>query len=61
MDIERGKIRRWKRNKREIAKFILYWKKKHPMRELLLNEKITIPDEKSAFVDWLNDNFGDGK
>lgn len=58
MDIERGKITRWKRNKREITRFVRMWKKEFPLRQLLLTEPIEIPDDKTQFVVWLNANCG---
>lgn len=58
MDAERGKIVQWKRNKREVSRFVSQWQRRYPLRKLLLNEPIEIPENKQAFVDWLNDNCG---
>ena len=58
MDMEKGKIVQWKRNKREVARFINNWRKRYPLRTLMLREKIIIPDDKQGFVDWLNKNCG---
>lgn len=58
IDIERGKIKRWKRNKRQIAKFVNGWKRKYPMRKLMLTVVVEIPDDKDGLLDWLNDNLG---
>lgn len=58
MDVERGKIRRWKRNKREITRFLKDWEQRWPLRKLLLTESIQIPDNKDEFLQWLNCNCG---
>ena len=64
MDIERGKIRRWKRNKIEIDRFVERWAKRYPMRKLLTTEVVEIPTNfrglvlKQTMIDWLNENCG---
>lgn len=58
MDMERGKIKRWKRNKREITTFANAWKREHPLRQLMTTKLIEIPDDKTGLIDWLNDNCG---
>ena len=56
VDPEQGLIRQWKRNKRQITKFINAWKRDFPMRTLLVNQAVDIPTDKQGFVDWLNEN-----
>jgi len=58
MDAEKGKIVQWKRNKREVTRFVSTWKRTYPLRSLLLQEKIEVPDDKQGFVDWLNKHCG---
>jgi len=58
MDAEKGKIVQWKRNKREVTRFINGWKRRYPLRSLLLNERIELPDDKQGLVDWLNKHCG---
>jgi hypothetical protein len=55
-DIEHGKVVAWKRNKPEIRKFVNMWKRKFPLRELVLTDRIEVPTAKQEFVDWLNAN-----
>ncbi len=56
VDPELGLIRQWKRSKREIEKFVREWDEKYPLRVLLLNQRVSIPDDKQGIVDWLNEN-----
>lgn len=58
MDAERGKIVQWKRNKREVDRFVRIWAGRFPLRKLLHNKKVVIPETKAEFVDWLNQNCG---
>lgn len=58
MDLSEGKFVRWKTSKLERDRFIRQWKREHPLRALLVNEQIEIPDTKHAFVQWLNANAG---
>jgi len=55
-DIEHGKVVAWKRNKPEIRKFVNMWKRKFPLRKLMVTERIEVPTAKQEFVDWLNAN-----
>lgn len=62
MDTERGKIKRWKRNKREIKRLIMDWEKRFPLRQLVDTEMIEFRDrDKQGLVDWLNANCGGDK
>jgi hypothetical protein len=53
-DPERGFIRVWKRNKKEIAKLCEQWKSDYPLRNLASTEYVDIPTDKTEFVEWLN-------
>ncbi len=55
-DPEFGLMRQWKRNKREIKTFVNSWKREFPLRQLLLTQRIAIPEDKQGIVDWLNEN-----
>lgn len=57
-DLERGTIRRFETNKRDITRLVRNWKKKFPLRKLLLTERIDVPDDKKGFVEWLNEQIG---
>ncbi|TFG84003.1 MAG: hypothetical protein E4G74_00275 [Erysipelotrichales bacterium] len=57
-DPERGIIRVWKRNKREIASLLSRWKKDYPLRKLMTETRVDISTDKSEFVEWLNDHAG---
>lgn len=58
MDIERGKIRRWKRNKEHVKWLTQRWADRWPLRKLLLVERIDIPTNKPGLLKWLNENCG---
>lgn len=55
-DSEVGFVRQFRRNKRECARLIREWEADHPLRQLLSNELVEIPDDKSRLIDWLNTN-----
>ena len=55
-DPERGFIRVWKRNKKEIAKLCEQWENEFPLRDLTATKYVVIPTEKTEFVGWLNKN-----
>ena len=58
VDLEHGKIVRWISGKRQIAKLIRDWKQRYPLRKLMDTERIEIPNEKQAFLEWLNATAG---
>lgn len=55
---ERGLIRRFERNKRNVTLTKRYFRKRYPLRELVLEEYIKIPEKKDALIDWLNEYIG---
>lgn len=55
MDLSDGKQIRFRSSKLNRDKLIRAWKRAHPLRTLMLAECIVIPDNKTGFLDWLND------
>ena len=56
-DLEKGLITHYVRNARAVTKLKRDWAKRYPMRELLIEERVEIPDKKDAFIDWLNNEL----
>lgn len=55
---ERGLMRRFERNKRKVNLTKRYWRQRYPLRELVLEEHVDIPEKKDALIDWLNEHIG---
>lgn len=55
-DPVRGFIRRWRRNKKQVAELIADWKENYPLRAVVTNQSVDIPADKTKFIDWLNHN-----
>lgn len=56
-DLEKGLITQYVRNKRGATKLKRDWLKRYPMRELLIEDRVEIPDKKDAFIEWLNNEL----
>lgn len=59
-DMNVGLVTRYVRNSRDVAKLKREWKAQFPLRELLIEERIEIPDTKNEFIEWLNNELNGG-
>lgn len=55
-DPERGFIRQWRRNQKQVASLLDEWADKFPLRKLVTQQYVEVPTDKTEFVEWLNEN-----
>ncbi len=55
-DPEQGFIRQWRRNQKQVAALLRDWADTYPLRELVTNNRVEVPTDKTEFVNWLNEN-----
>ena len=56
---ERGLLTRYERNAAHVKATKRYWAKRYPLRELVIEERIDVPDTKDALIDFLNEHIGE--
>lgn len=55
-DPEQGFIVQWRRNQKQVAALLKDWGGSFPLRELVTQEYVEVPTDKTEFVEWLNAN-----
>ncbi len=50
---------RFVRNRRTSNSTRARWKREHPEREILIDDRVEVPETKDELVEWLNERLGD--